>query len=122
MHVRPLHDRILVQRLEEGEQQIGGIIIPDSAKEKPQRGTVIAAGNGKVSDDGDRVKLDVKAGDTILFVKYSGQEIKLDGVEYLIMKEDEVLAAIEGAVTVKAAASGTAAKKSSTKIATRKRR
>jgi chaperonin GroES len=96
MHVRPLHDRILVQRLEEGEQQIGGIIIPDSAKEKPQRGTVIAAGNGKVRDDGDRVKLDVKAGDTILFGKYSGQEIKLDGVEYLIMKEDEVLAAIEG--------------------------
>ena len=97
MHVRPLHDRVLVQRIDEGEQQIGGIIIPDSAKEKPQRGTVIAAGNGKVSDDGDRVKLDVKAGDTILFGKYSGQEIKLDGVEYLIMKEDEVLAAIEGA-------------------------
>ena len=95
MHVRPLHDRILVQRLDEGEQQIGGIIIPDSAKEKPQRGKVIAAGNGKVSDDGGRVKLDVKAGDTILFGKYSGQEIKLDGVEYLIMKEDEVLAAIE---------------------------
>ena len=99
MHVRPLHDRILVQRLEEGEQQIGGIIIPDSAKEKPQRGKVIAAGNGKVSDDGDRVKLDVKAGDTILFGKYSGQEIKLDGVEYLIMKEDEVFAALEGADT-----------------------
>jgi chaperonin GroES len=99
MHVRPLHDRVLVQRIDEGEQQIGGIIIPDSAKEKPQRGKVIAAGNGKVSDDGDRVKLDVKAGDTILFGKYSGQEIKLDGVEYLIMKEDEVLAAIEGAST-----------------------
>ena len=97
MTVRPLHDRIIVQRLEEGEQQIGGIIIPDSAKEKPQRGKVIAAGNGKLSNDGDRVKLDVKAGDTILFGKYSGQEIKLDGVEYLIMKEDEVLAAIEGA-------------------------
>ena len=77
--------------------RVGGIIIPDSAKEKPQRGTVIAAGDGKVTDDGDRVKLDVKAGDTILFGKYSGQEIKLDGVEYLIMKEDEVLAAIEGA-------------------------
>ena len=102
MHVRPLHDRILVQRLDEGEQQVGGIIIPDSAKEKPQRGTVIAAGDGKVTDDGDRVKLDVKAGDTILFGKYSGQEIKLDGVEYLIMKEDEVLAAIEG-VAAKAA-------------------
>ena len=98
MHVRPLHDRILVQRLDEGEQQSGGgIIIPDSAKEKPQRGTVIAAGDGKVTDDGDRVKLDVKPGDTILFGKYAGQEIKLDGVEYLIMKEDDVLAAIEGA-------------------------
>jgi len=95
MNVRPLHDRILVQRLEEGEQQVGGIIIPDSAKEKPQRGTVIAAGNGKPHDDGERVSLDVKAGDTILFGKYSGQEIKLDGVEYLIMKEDEVLAAID---------------------------
>ena len=92
MHVRPLHDRILVQRLDEGEQQIGGIIIPDSAKEKPQRGTVIAAGNGKVNDDGERVALDVKAGDTILFGKYSGQEIRFDGVDYLIMKEDEVLA------------------------------
>ena len=97
MHVRPLHDRILVQRLDEGEQQIGGIIIPDSAKEKPQRGKVIAAGNGNVRDDGDRVTLDVKAGDTILFGKYAGQEITLDGVEYLIMKEDDVLAAVEGA-------------------------
>ena len=95
MHVRPLHDRILIQRLEEGEQQVGGIIIPDSAKEKPLRGTVIAAGNGKVNDAGERVALDVKAGDTILFGKYSGQEIKIDGVEYLIMKEDEVLAAID---------------------------
>ena len=95
MHVRPLQDRILVQRLEEGEQKVGGIIIPDSAKEKPQRGKVIAAGNGKPNDNGERVSLDVKAGDTILFGKYAGQEIKLDGVEYLIMKEDEVLAAIE---------------------------
>ena len=99
MNVRPLHDRILVQRLEEGEQQVGGIIIPDSAKEKPQRGTVVAVGNGKVNDDGQRVPLDVKAGDAILFGKYSGQEIKLDGIEYLIMKEDEVLAAL-GPVTV----------------------
>jgi len=96
MHVRPLNDRLLVQRLDEGEQQIGGIIIPDSAKEKPQRGKVIAAGNGKRTDDGERVKLDVKAGDTILFGKYAGQEIKLDGIEYLIMKEDEVFAALEG--------------------------
>ena len=95
MNVRPLHDRIIVHRLEEGEQQIGGIIIPDTAKEKPQRGTVIAAGKGKVNDDGKRVPLDVKAGDRILFGKYSGQEIKLDGQEYLIMKEDEVLAVIE---------------------------
>jgi chaperonin GroES len=94
MQVRPLHDRILVQRLDEGEQNIGGIIIPDSAKEKPQRGTVIAAGNGKPTIDGLRVALDVKEGDIILFGKYSGQEIRLDGVDYLIMKEDEVLAAI----------------------------
>jgi chaperonin GroES len=113
MHVRPLHDRILVQRLDEGEQQVGGIIIPDSAKEKPQRGTVIATGDGKVRDDGDRVKLDVKAGDTILFGKYSGQEIKLDGMEYLIMKEEEVLAAIEG-VSAKAAATKTATTKTAT--------
>lgn len=92
MQVRPLHDRILVQRLEEGEQQVGGIIIPDSAKEKPQRGTVVAAGDGKINEDGKRVAMDVKKGDTILFGKYSGQEIKFDGVEYLIMKEDDVLA------------------------------
>ena len=76
MHVRTLHDRILVQRLEEGEQQVGGIIIPDSAKEKPQRGTVIAAGNGKPNHDGERVSLDVRAGDTILFGKDAGQEIQ----------------------------------------------
>jgi len=106
MHVRPLHDRILVQRLEEGEQQIGGIIVPDSAKEKPQRGTVIAAGNGRVTDEGERVQLDVKAGDTILFGKYSGQEIKLDGVEYLIMKEDDVLAAIDAVPATVAARKG----------------
>jgi chaperonin GroES len=97
MNCRPLHDRIIVQRLDEGEQKIGGIIIPDSAKEKPQQGKVIAAGNGKVKDDGKRIALDVKAGDTILFGKYSGQEIKLDGEEYLIMREDEVLAVIDDA-------------------------
>jgi chaperonin GroES len=97
MHVRPLHDRILVQRLDEGEQNIGGIIIPDSAKEKPQRGTVIAAGDGRASAAGRRVALDVKQGDTILFGTYAGQEIKLDGVDYLIMKEDDVLAAIDSA-------------------------
>src|SRR6187401_788571 len=96
MNVRPLHDRIIVQRLEEGEQRIGGIIIPDSAKEKPQQGKVIAAGNGKVKDDGKRIALDVKSGDLILFGKYSGQEIQLECEEYLIMREDEVLAVIEG--------------------------
>jgi len=96
MNVRPLHDRIIVHRLEEGEQQIGGIIIPDTAKEKPQQGTVIAAGRGKANDDGQRVPLDVKAGDQILFGKYAGQDIKLDGEEYFIMKEDDVLAIIEG--------------------------
>src|ERR1700758_258568 len=101
MNVRPLHDRIIVQRIDEGEQKIGGVIIPDSAKEKPQQGKVIAAGAGKVKDDGKRIALDVKAGDLILFGKYSGQEIKLDGEEYLIMREDEVLAVIEDAGTKK---------------------
>ena len=96
MNVRPLHDRIIVQRIEEGEQKIGGIIVPDTAKEKPQQGKVIAAGNGKTRDDGNRQPLDVKAGDLILFGKYSGQEIKLEGDEYLIMREDEVLGVIEG--------------------------
>ena len=99
MQIRPLHDRILIQRLEEGEQNVGGIIIPDSAKEKPQRGTVIAAGNGRPDNQGKRVPLDVKEGDIVLFGKYSGQEIKLDGVDYLIMKEDELLAAIGAGVT-----------------------
>ena len=94
MQVRPLHDRVLIQRLDEGEQNVGGIIIPDSAKEKPQRGTVIAAGNGRPTTGGGRVALDVKEGDIVLFGKYSGQEIKLEGVDYLIMKEDELLAAI----------------------------
>ena len=94
MKVRPLHDRIIVQRIEEGEQKIGGIIIPDSAKEKPQQGKVIAAGAGKVKDDGTRQPLDVKEGDTILFGKYSGQEIKIDGEDYLIMREEEVLAVL----------------------------
>ena len=97
VNVRPLHDRIIVERLDEGEQQVGGIIIPDTAKEKPQRGTVIAVGKGKVKDDGTVTPLDVKAGDTVLFGKYSGQEIKLDGDEYLIMKEDEILGVVEGA-------------------------
>jgi chaperonin GroES len=95
MHVRPLHDRIVVRRHEEGEQKTGGIIIPDTAKEKPQRGTVIAAGSGTVRDGGTHVPLDVKAGDVILFGKYTSQEIKLDGEEFLIMREDEVLAVVE---------------------------
>ena len=94
MTVRPLHDRIIVERIEEGEQKVGGIIIPDTAKEKPQQGRVIAVGKGKTRDDGSVIPLDVKAGDTILFGKYSGQEIKIDGREYLIMREDEVLAVL----------------------------
>ena len=93
--MKPLHDRIIVPRIEYGEQNIGGIIIPDSAKEKPQQGKVIAVGAGKIKDDGKRVPLDVKAGDTILFGKYSGQEIKIDGQEHLIMREDEVLAIVD---------------------------
>ena len=92
MEVRPLHDRIVVRRLEEGEQKIGGIIIPDSAKEKPQQGKVIAAGLGKLNKHGQRIPLDVKTGDLILFGKYTSQEIKLDGEDLLIMREDEVLA------------------------------
>jgi chaperonin GroES len=102
MQVRPLQNRILVQRLEEGEQHVGGIIIPDSAKEKPQRGTVVAAGAGKVNDEGERVAMDVQTGDTVLFGKYSGQDIKLDGVDYLIMKEDDVLAIDAGVAAVAA--------------------
>ena len=96
MNVRPLHDRLIVSRIDEGEQKVGGIIIPDSAKEKPQQGKVLAAGNGKTKDDGQRIALDVKPGDLILFGKYSGQEIKLEGEEFLIMREDEVLAVLEG--------------------------
>jgi chaperonin GroES len=93
--VRPLHDRIIVQRIEESEQKVGGIIIPDTAKEKPQQGKVIAVGKGRVEKDGKITPLDVKAGDTVLFGKYSGQEIKLEGDEYLIMREDEILGVIE---------------------------
>jgi chaperonin GroES len=95
MKARPLHDRIFVQRLDEGEQHVGGILIPDSAKEKPQRGKVVAVGDGKLTDDGDRQPLDVKDGDTILFGKYSGQEVTLDGEQYLIMREDDVLAVMD---------------------------
>ena len=95
MKVRPLHDRIIVQRIEEEEQRVGGIIIPDTAKEKPQQGKVIAVGKGRVEKDGKVTPLDVKANDTVLFGKYAGQEIKVDGNEYLIIREEEVLGVIE---------------------------
>ena len=93
--IRPLHDRILVKREDEGEEKIGGIIIPDTAKEKPQRGTVEAAGAGKIDDNGKRIPLDVKKGDRILFGKYSGNEVKIDGDDYLILREEDVLAILE---------------------------
>jgi len=96
MNFRPLHDRILIKRIEEKETEKGGIIIPDTAKEKPQEGEVIAVGNGKMTEDGKVVPLDVKAGDRILFGKYSGSEIKIDNKEYLILKEEEVLGIVEG--------------------------
>jgi chaperonin GroES len=92
--VRPLHDRLLVRRIEEKETAKGGIIIPDTAKEKPQEGEVLAVGNGKILDNGTKVALDVKVGDKILFGKYSGTEIKIDGDEVLILREDEVLAVL----------------------------
>ncbi len=97
MTIRPLHDRILVKRIEEKETAKGGIIIPDTAKEKPQEGEVIAVGHGKKNEDGKVIALDVKAGDRILFGKYTGSEIKLDDQEYLILREEEVLGVIEGA-------------------------
>ena len=95
MKVRPLHDRIMVERLEEQEVKRGGIIIPDTGKEKPQEGKVIAVGTGKVGDDGKKIPLDVKAGNKILFGKYSGSEVKIDDKEYLIMREEDVLAILE---------------------------
>ena len=96
MKIRPLSDRVVVKRLDQEEKTKGGIIIPDSAKEKPQKGEVVAVGKGKHADDGKLIPLDVQAGDQILFGKYSGSDIKLDGTEYLIMREDEVLAVLEG--------------------------
>ena len=96
-NIRPLQDRVIIKRIDEGEQIRGGIIIPDSAKEKPQEGEVIAAGAGKKLDSGERVALDVKAGDRVLFGKYSGTEVKLDDQEYLIMREDDILGVIERA-------------------------
>ena len=95
MNVRPLHDRIIVRRLDEGEQNIGGIIIPDSAKEKPQQGKILAVGDGKVTEEGKRIAMDVSPGNVILFGKYSGQDITIDGEDYLIVTEDEVLAVID---------------------------
>ncbi|OFW09507.1 MAG: co-chaperone GroES [Acidobacteria bacterium RIFCSPLOWO2_12_FULL_59_11] len=97
MKIRPLHDRVVVKRLEEKEVVRGGILIPDTAKEKPQEGEVLAVGNGKILDNGTKVPMDVKVGDRILFGKYSGSEIKIDGEEYLIMREDDVLAIFTGA-------------------------
>ena len=97
MNIRPLYDRIVVKRVEEKETKIGGLFIPDSAKEKPQEGEVVAVGKGKRLEDGKVVSLDVKAGDRILFGKYSGSEITIDGVELLIMREDEILGVLEGA-------------------------
>ena len=95
MKIRPLHDRILVERIEEGEVKKGGIIIPDTAKEKPQEAKVIAVGNGKVTEEGKKIPLDVKAGDRILFGKYSGTEVKIEGEEHLILREDDILGVIE---------------------------
>ena len=95
MTMRPLHDRVLIKRLDEGEQKIGGIIIPDSAKEKPQQGEVKAVGSGKLLDNGERTPPQVKEGDRILFGKYSGSEVKLDAEDYLILKEDEILGVLE---------------------------
>ena len=95
VNITPLHDRVLVRRLEEKEQVKGGIIIPDTAKEKPQEGEVVAVGAGKLNEKGDRIPLDVKAGDRILFGKYSGNEIRIGEEEHLIMREDDVLAVIE---------------------------
>ena len=98
MNIRPLHDRIVVKRLDKSEETTaGGLIIPDSAKEKPQEGEVVAVGNGKKTEDGKIIAMDLKAGDRILFGKYSGSDIKIDGTEYLIMREDEVLGVIENA-------------------------
>jgi len=102
-NITPLHDRVIVRRIEEGEQIRGGIIIPDSAKEKPQEGEIVAAGQGKYREDGTRQALDVKTGDRVLFGKYSGSEIKIDGEELLIMREDEIL----GIIARAGAATGT---------------
>ncbi len=93
--LRPLHDRVLIKRLEEQDEKHGSIIIPDTAKEKPQRGKVVAVGNGKITEEGKKIPLDVKAGDRILFSKYSGSEVKIDNEDYLIFREEDVLAILE---------------------------
>ena len=103
-NIRPLHDRVIVRRIEEGEQVRGGIIIPDTAKEKPQEGEVIAVGSGTLNDKGELRPLDVKAGDRILFGKWSGTEVKLDGEELLIMKESDIMGVLEGQAAAKKAA------------------
>ena len=95
MKIRPLYDRILVKRIEESNKTAGGLFIPDSAKEKPQEALVVAVGNGKIIEDGSLRKLEVKAGDKVLFSKYSGNEIKIDGTEHLILREDDILAVID---------------------------
>jgi chaperonin GroES len=99
--IRPLHDRIIVRRIEEQEQMRGGLYIPDTAKEKPQEGEVLAVGNGKILENGTRLELEVKVGDHVLFGKYAGTEVKIDGEEYLILREDDVLGVIEGAAKAK---------------------
>jgi chaperonin GroES len=101
--IRPINDRIIVQRIEDQEQMRGGLYIPDTAKEKPQEGKVIAVGNGKLLENGSRTPIDIKAGDKVLFGKYAGTEVKLDGEEYLILREDDVLGVIEDATKGKAA-------------------
>lgn len=95
MKIKPLHDRVIVKRIEEEEKTKGGIIIPDSAKEKPAEGKIVAVGNGKILDDGSRQALEVKKGDRVLFGKYAGTEIKIDGEEHLIMREDDIIAIVE---------------------------
>jgi chaperonin GroES len=109
MNIKPLHDRVIVKRIDEGEQVRGGIIIPDSAKEKPQEGEVIAVGEGKYREDGTRQTLDVEAGDRVLFGKYSSSEIKVDGEELLIMREDEILGIIQRAGAAVSSTSGSIA-------------
>jgi chaperonin GroES len=104
MHFRPLHDRVVVRRVDAEERTSGGIIIPDTAKEKPQQGEIVAAGHGVRNDRGDLVPLDVKAGDRVLFGKWSGTEVKIDGEEFLIMKESDILGVVENAGTLKKAA------------------